>query len=325
MYVDNAGFVLTPASALMQLRHLRYFVVAAEEEHFGRASDRLRVTRPAVSQTVADLEYELGATLFEREAHRVRLTAAGRALLPPLQSILSELDQAFVMAKRVGEGRTGAVTIGFGSLTLLHPLFRASVKEFHKRCPDVTLSLLEIPSSEQGKALIEGRIDAGFLHFGANPGTPPGKRRTETLAQDATVFERLKIQTNVLGAVVPCDHRLGTRKWVNLAELAQEPFVVIPHSAVSPNYGHLSALCQKAGFEPRIVQAVKSITTMLNLVTVGVGIGLSVVGEDFTFPAGVRVLRLHDVKYLTTFSLTWVKGKMEPVLARFVETVKALA
>ncbi len=72
----------------MELRHLRYFIAAAEEEHFGRASERLFVTRPAVSQMVADLEKELGTQLFERLAHKVRLTAAGRTLLPALQGLL---------------------------------------------------------------------------------------------------------------------------------------------------------------------------------------------------------------------------------------------
>jgi DNA-binding transcriptional LysR family regulator len=101
--------------------------------------------------------------------------------------------------------------------------------------------------------------------------------------------------------------------------------VVIPHSAVSPSYGHLFALCQEAGFEPRIVQEVNSMTTMLNLVSVGVGIGLSVYGKDFTFPFGLSVLRLQDVSFPTTFALAWVKGKMDPVLERFVDTVKAIA
>ena len=61
----------------MELRHLRYFIAAAEEEHFGRASDRLCVTRPAVSQLISDLEDELGTPLFERLAHRVK-TDSGR-------------------------------------------------------------------------------------------------------------------------------------------------------------------------------------------------------------------------------------------------------
>src|SRR5207253_10624288 len=104
----------------MELRHLRYFIAAAEEQHFGRASDRLHVTRPAVSQIIADLEEELGTVLFERLAHRVRLTAAGRALLPQLQTIMNDLSEAFAMTKRVGEGKRGMLNIGYGSLTLLH-------------------------------------------------------------------------------------------------------------------------------------------------------------------------------------------------------------
>ena len=125
--------------------------------------------------------------------------------------------------------------------------------------------------------------------------------------------------------VVPIDHRLARRKSVSLAELAKERFVVIPHSTVSPGYGSLSSLCQKAGFEPRIVQEVASVTTLLNLVAVGVGVGLTVTGKDFVFPPSLALLRLNDVNYTTTFALSWVKGPIEPVLERFIETVKELA
>ena len=111
----------------MELRHLRYFMAAAEEEHFGRASDRLHVTRPAVSQIIADLESELGTPLFERLAHRVRLTAAGRALLPKLQAVMVDLNEALTTAKRVGEGKSGNLNIGYGSLTLLHSLLGSMI------------------------------------------------------------------------------------------------------------------------------------------------------------------------------------------------------
>src|SRR6059058_4154872 len=121
----------------MELRHLRYFMAAAEEEHFGRASDRLHVTRPAVSQIIADLQSELGTPLFERLAHRVRLTAAGRALLPQLQAVMNDLNEALATAKRVGEGKSGTLNIGYGSLTLLHTLFRDAIKTFHETYPEV--------------------------------------------------------------------------------------------------------------------------------------------------------------------------------------------
>jgi DNA-binding transcriptional LysR family regulator len=308
----------------MELRHLRYFIAAAEEEHFGRASDRLHVTRPAVSQIIADLEDELGTPLFERLAHRVKLTAAGRALLPQMQMMMSDLNQSLVMVKRIGEGKTGALQIGYGTLTLLHPLFRAAVKNFHERCPDVTLSLIEIASSAQTKALAEGRIHAGFMHFPPSAGALR-KKYGGAPAQDEIVLDRIKIQSGTLGVVVANDHRLARRKSVSLAELAEERFVVIPHSTVSPGYGSLSSLCQKAGFEPRIVQEVGSVTTLLNLVAVGVGIGLTVTGKDFVFPPSLVLLRLNDVNYTTTFALSWVKGRIEPVLERFIETVKELA
>ena len=83
----------------MELRHLRYFVAAAEEEHFGRAAERLHVTRPAVSKLIADLESELDTPLFERLAHGVKLTEAGHALLPMLQHAIAELNEAFALAR----------------------------------------------------------------------------------------------------------------------------------------------------------------------------------------------------------------------------------
>ena len=309
----------------MELRHLRYFIAAAEEEHFGRASDRLHVTRPAVSQMVADLEAELGTALFERLAQRVRLTAAGRALLPQLQAIMSDLNQAMAMARRVGEGKTGALNIGYGSLTLLHPLFRASIKRLHEVCPDVTISLFEIATSQQAKALAEGKIHAGFMHYG--PKTIATRSRTSGAAvpQDETLVDRFRIQTGGLGVVVPIDHKLAKRKSVSLADLSAEQFVVVPRSTVSPGYGPLFALCQQAGFEPRIVQEVGSISSQLNLVSVGMGIGLTVTGTHFIYPSSLAVIGLKDVSYTTTFALSWVKGSTEPVLEQFVKIVRELA
>jgi DNA-binding transcriptional LysR family regulator len=300
----------------VELRHVRYFIAAAEEEHFGRAAERLHVTRPAVSQMVADLEVELGTALFERLAQRVKLTAAGRALLPQFQLLVNHLQQAIVLARRVDEGMAGVLNIGYGSLTLLHPLFRAAVKRLHEIAPDVTVSLLEMPTAEQPKALADGRIHAGFMHFGP---------RAPAQTHDGIALERLDLQSGGLGVVVPNDHPLARRKSVGLVDLRDELFVVVPRSSVSPGYGPLHALCQKAGFQPRIVQEVGSIASQLNLVSVGMGIGLTVTGKDFQYPASLAVVQLKGVNYTTQFTLGWLKGSTDPVLARFIEVVKELS
>lgn len=306
----------------MELRHLRYFIAAAEEEHFGRAADRLYITRPAVSQIIADLEDELGVALFERLAHKVKLTAAGQALLPQLQNIMSDLDLALALTKRVGEGKSGMLKIGYGSLSLLHPLFRATIKRFHECYPNVTLSLIEIPSSDQVKALIEGKIHAGFMHFG--PATRPARKQQKgsVPSEGEKAIDHLLIQSNGLGVVVPDDHPLARRKTTSLGELANERFVVVPRSTVMPGYGPLYALCQEAGFEPNIVQEVESIAIQLNLISVGVGIGLGVIGKDFIYPKGLTVIKLSGVNYKTIFQLGWMKGHTEPVLDHLIELVK---
>jgi len=309
----------------MELRHLRYFIAAAEEEHFGRAADRLYITRPAVSQIIADLEDELGVTLFERLAHKVKLTAAGHVLLPQLRNIMRDLDLALTLTKRVGEGKSGVLKIGYGSLSLLHPLFRATIKRFNECYPNVTLSLIEIATSDQVKALIEGRIDAGFMHFG--PAARPARKQQKGSgpSEGEKAIDHFVIQSNGLGVVVPDDHSLARRKTVSLAELANERFVVVPRSTVMPGYGPLYSLCQEAGFEPNIVQEVGSIAIQLSLVSVGVGIGLAVSGNDFIYPKGLTVIKLSNVNYKTVFQLGWLKGHTEPVLDQLIELVKELS
>ena len=309
----------------MELRHLRYFIAAAEEEHFGRASDRLCVTRPAVSQLISDLEAELRTPLFERLAHRVKLTAAGRALLPHLQTVMKDLDEALIMAKRIGQGKIGSLNIGYGSLTLLHSLFRAAVKQFHESYPDVTLSLLEMSTNEQPRALAEGRIQAGFMHFGPGRELLRKHRNDSEGGQDQTVLDWIRIQSGGLGVAVPKDHPLAKRKSLKIADLAKEQFVVVSRSTSSPGYGPLYSLCKKAGFEPKIVQEVGTVATQLNLVSVAMGIGLIVTGRNFTYPPSVSVVSLEDVNYQTTFIFGWIKDQKDPAVDRMIEIVKSFS
>src|ERR1700746_2506606 len=72
----------------MELRHLRYFVAVGEEQHYGRASRRLRVAQPALSRQIQDLEEELGFKLFERLPRGVKLSAAGELFLQDARRIL---------------------------------------------------------------------------------------------------------------------------------------------------------------------------------------------------------------------------------------------
>lgn len=303
----------------MELRHLRYFVAAAEEQHFSRAADRLCVTRPAVSRLISDLEDELGTQLFERSAHRIQLTTAGTVMLGRLRKVLADLAVTVEVTKRVGAGASGILTIGYGSATLQHPLFRAALKQVHEELPDVFVSLVEGPSVELIDALRAGTMHVGFTHRAVAEG------RGEPDEHDRE-FARLPIANARLAVALPAGHALAGHEQVELAQLAGEDFIVVPLSNASPSFGKLAALCMQAGFEARIVQEVRNSVAQLNLVALGVGVGLLVSLPGARYPSDVRVIPLEDARFSTRFELTCLRSReQEPVVRQFTSIVQRLA
>src|SRR6185437_7746800 len=91
----------------MELRHLRYFVGVAHHLNYSEASRRLHVAQPAISQTILDLEEELGVKLLLRTKRTVQLTAAGSAFLDQAEQILTHAKEAGQIARRAAGGETG--------------------------------------------------------------------------------------------------------------------------------------------------------------------------------------------------------------------------
>src|SRR6184192_1003765 len=97
----------------MELRHLRYFVQVAEEQHYGRAAERLRVAQPALSRQIQDLEEELGFKLFDRLSRGVKISAAGKLFLEDARRILQQVTEAAIRAARVARGQSGTLRVGY--------------------------------------------------------------------------------------------------------------------------------------------------------------------------------------------------------------------
>src|SRR5690554_2048970 len=112
----------------MELRHLRYFVVLAEELHFGRAASRLCITQPPLSFSIRQLEDELGVQLCNR-GRTVTLTASGKAFLDKARSILEQSKLAKDIAVSAAEGRTGWLSVSFSS-SLIYSDFPHLVTSF---------------------------------------------------------------------------------------------------------------------------------------------------------------------------------------------------
>jgi DNA-binding transcriptional LysR family regulator len=149
----------------MELRHLRYFIMVGEEQHYGRASRRLRVAQPALSRQIQDLEEELGFKLFDRLPRGVKLSAAGTLFLEEARRILEAVSEATARAARVAHGQSGTLRVGFPENASWHGVVPDSFRRFREQQPDAELQLQPMPSLEQLNAIRSGRLDAGFLNF----------------------------------------------------------------------------------------------------------------------------------------------------------------
>ena len=130
----------------MELRHLRYFLVVAEELSFTAAAARLRISQPPLSQQIQDLETELKTTLFLRTSRKVELTPAGIAFLDHVRSILGQVGQAVEQTQAIGSGKSGKLDIGATGSVLLGPL-ASIIAHYSRQHPEVLVRLHEMAAA----------------------------------------------------------------------------------------------------------------------------------------------------------------------------------
>ena len=178
----------------MELRHLRYFVAVGEEEHFGRAAQRLRVAQPALSRQIQDLEREIGFKLFDRLSRGVKISSAGKLFLEEARRILQQLNEATERAQRVARGQSGTLRVGFTENASWRGVVPDSLHLFRERYPDAELQLNPLPSLQQLEAVRSGRLDAGFMF---NPPKPDRE------------LDQLPVALHSLALAAPAAHPLS--------------------------------------------------------------------------------------------------------------------
>ncbi len=143
---------------MLERHEIEAFLTLAEELHFGRTADRLRVTTGRISQTIKKLERRVGAPLFERTSRQVQLTRIGKALAEDLAPLVSGIDDAFRKAIDAGRGVSGVLRIGFVSAGAGQLLLRA-VSLFGSRHPDCEVHIHEAQIHEAVARLRNGDMD----------------------------------------------------------------------------------------------------------------------------------------------------------------------
>ncbi|KVU49717.1 LysR family transcriptional regulator [Burkholderia ubonensis] len=296
------------------LRQWRYFVTVAEERHFGRAAARLSMTQPPLSQAIRALEDLLGVALFVRTKRSVALTAVGAALLPDVRKLLEAADALPPRAQSLARGETGSLALAFVS-TADYGLLPSLLRAFGARYPQVRLQLEEATSDVQIEELAAGRIDAGLII----PPVPP--RHAAELSYLPVVREPLVLAMPAAAALADAPEDAPVR----LADVAALPLVIFPRRLAPGFYDIITGCYGAAGATPRIGQEAIQMQTIVSLVSAGMGVAL--------VPQSLRNLRRTGVVYrpladgapVVETGLVWRTGDVSPVLAGFIDIVRAQA
>ncbi len=285
----------------MELRHLRYFEVAAETLNFTRAAERLHITQSTLSHQIRQLEEELGVVLFDRVGRSVRLSESGEMLRRHMTPALLQIDRGLQALR--GETQSPASCVRLGTT----PTFNARmvpmcVSDFLTRHPGHEIIVEELTAGPMEEALREGRLDLAVSY------QPP---EGSELWFEPLYREEMKL-------VVQAAHPLARRRRVRMIELHQLRMVLLPGSTATRRM--LDGFFEAAGAIPQVVAQFNSIAIMIELVRktdLAAIIGETAVqsSED------LRVIPIEDPTPVRTPGLLWKRGFPHPQAVRVLAAI----
>jgi DNA-binding transcriptional LysR family regulator len=260
---------------MLDVRRMRVLREVAARGSFSAAAEALSFTQSAISQQIAALERETGQKLVERGARGIRLTQAGEVLVRHAEVVIARLanaeEELAALAGLCG-GRLRLSTFQSAGATLLP----RAVAAFHRRYPDVELSLVEAEPEEATQLLRNGEIDLAIVYdFSDGP-----SGLDESLDPVHLIDDRYDL-------LVARDHPLAGRTRVKLSDLADETWI---NSTLGCGCRHaVMAACSRAGFEPKVAFETDEILSQQALVAAGMGVTLMPQLALTTVHSGVAV------------------------------------
>jgi len=241
----------------MELRHIRYFVAAAEELNLRRAAARLHIAQPALSVQIHQLETEIKAQLFSRGGRGIKLTEAGRVFLEQSRQILNDVGRAVSQAQQAANGEIGHIRIGHnGPAELL--VFPRIVPAFRKKWPQIHFSFENLRTPQQIERLRRDEIDIGFVWH--------------PIPTDE--FDVTELFDVPLVAVLPTENPLAKKAALTIKDLSNEPLIIFPRARDPESFHEIEKLFLDASATMNVVYEFDLMLAVVNFVAMGIGCGL---------------------------------------------------
>lgn len=232
---------------MLNLRHVEYFIAAADARSMTIAADHLSVSQSAVSLAIGRLEDALGAELFIRQRGRgLTLTPAGHALLPRVRDLVAHADEVRAEADLHGRQLSGRLTVGCFR-TAAPFILPVLLETFERRHPEVVLDFMEGAQTDLERALLEGRCEVAILY-------------DMSLSAE---LRREHLYSTVPYALLSPDHPLASREGLALADLVSLDLILLD---LVPSNQHQLGVFQHQGLTPRVRYRTSSYELLRSLV-----------------------------------------------------------
>ncbi|WP_207238081.1 MULTISPECIES: LysR substrate-binding domain-containing protein, partial [unclassified Pseudomonas] len=288
---------------MIDIRQLRYFVAVAEEEHVGRAAERLHISQSPLSRQIAQLEERLGLTLFERSQQRIRLTRDGQTFLAETRALLTHASRLESLGKRLGRGEEGGLCIGYIENAMHAGVLPNALRVLRVDRPNVHVALYNLSSAEQLEGLRQRSLDIALVS------EPP-------VADDPDLLGFQVLDDPMLLAL-PEHHPLAHQATLTPADLANQEWIGVQHRQNCASREDFVSACIRAGFTPDIRMEATEPFTALGLVASGLGIAMIQKGLSRNAPPGVVLREVPWISFTTPLWAAWHRINLRPLVETF--------
>jgi DNA-binding transcriptional LysR family regulator len=291
----------------IELRHLRYFRALSETLNFHRAAEQLHISQPGLSRQIQQLEFHLGTPLFVRDRREVHLTEAGKYFREQLTAPLNRLEFIFEQTRRIGEGISGEIRIGFlgSAMQDVIPGLLLNLKEQY---PSLHTSLEELSNRSQVKALLEERLDLGFVRLSE---VPPE-------------LETIPVIRETFSLVIPEGHPVEESSFRSIRQFEEDPFILFSPQYSPDYYQTVLSICDDGGFRPKVSHKSVHAHTIFKLVANNMGVAIVPTSLQHGFNLRIRFLELKGIPQRAVLYAVWKKDHSSRALDRCIEYLHLL-
>jgi LysR family transcriptional regulator, benzoate and cis,cis-muconate-responsive activator of ben and cat genes len=292
----------------MELRQLRNFVAVAEQGNISRAAKSIFLTQPALSRQIKALEDEVGQCLLERQAHSIRLTPIGEALLQEARQLLQHADEVLERVRSTGRGLR--LRVGYAP-SLAAGMLSVAVGNFTQAHPKTHVELFDLSTEEMLAGLERDKLDVALS---------VGQQR-ETRGLKWTPLLRAPWQL-----VVNQNHPLARRSQVTPAEVAREPLLVFCQRDYPEYWDLITGWLRKHRQRPQIAGEYDGLESLLAGVEAGLGVALLTSRMEHRLPKRVRLKKLSAAPEPVRIAAGYRDSRADDKpLAVFVEELRKAA